>query len=111
MKDDPLMRLYRHAARERSPSSADARILAAAERASKRRYWPMLPMSLAAAAVLALVLTLHTNTPHTHQPATPSLGNPAYMDSSTAIYLMQMDVTHASSPTAQYLTSGNAPAH
>jgi hypothetical protein len=113
MKDDPLdqlVNLYRQGARERSASSIDARILAAAEHASKRRSRPVLPISLAAAAVLALVLAMRAGTPSSPPPAAQSFGKPAYMESSTTAYLMQMDVTHTSSPAAQYLTSGTAPA-
>lgn len=108
---DQLVTLYRQHAREQSPSAADARILAAAELANKHRYRPALPLGLAAAALLAVTLsiTMHTKTPNSTGLATHNATTLRAKDDATRAYLMQMDVLQASSPTAQYLMTGVAP--
>jgi hypothetical protein len=104
---DELVALYRQSAREQSTPSADARILAAAERAGKRHTPPAWQIGLATAAALLLMLAMHQDTPHpVNTSAHAALAVPASTgDDSTAAYLMQMDVVHTSSPVAQYLTS------
>ncbi|GLQ97231.1 hypothetical protein [Dyella mobilis] len=105
---DELVDLYRQAARERSSSSIDARILDAAERASKRRGRFTWPVGLAAAAALVLLVGTHWHAIDPSPSAAHLPRSAAYTDS-TSIYLMQMDVEHVSSPVAQYLTAHTAP--
>jgi hypothetical protein len=108
MKNDSLdecVALYRQIAREQSSPTVDARILAAAELATRRRRLPAWPIGLATAAALLLMFAMHLSTPRTsNEPAhaTPVTAS----DDGTADYLMQMDVVHpSSSPVAQYLMS------
>jgi hypothetical protein len=107
---DDLVALYRQAAGERPSPSTDARILAAAERAHKRRYGFTWSAGLAAAAILILIASAHFSTPNPPAPTAHGSHKATYTDS-TSLYLMQMDVDHLSSPVAQYLTSGTAPMH
>jgi predicted naringenin-chalcone synthase len=101
---DELAALYRQNAREQSTPSVDACILAAAEHANKRRRLPAWHLGLATAAAVLLMLTMHLGTQRSASP--PAHAIPIATESdSTAAYLMQMDVLHASSPVAQYLTS------
>jgi hypothetical protein len=105
---DDVVALYRRVARERSSSSIDAHILAAAERADKRCRGFAWPIGLAAAATLVLAAGLHWQAPNAPTPGAQPPQKPVYADG-TASYLMQMDVYHLSSPVAQYLTSNTAP--
>jgi hypothetical protein len=107
---DELVALYHQSAREQSTPSADARILTAAEQASRRHWMPAWSIGLATAAALLLIFTLHVGTPQPH-------GAPAHVPAATIVnddttaYLMQMDVTHPSSPVAQYLLSAHSQTH
>jgi hypothetical protein len=109
MNDDSLdqwVALYRQSAREQSAPSMDARILAAAEHAKRRRRTQALPLGLATAAALLLMLAMHLGTVRPSNESARVKPVPAE-DDGTSAYLMQMDVVHASSPVAQYLNSGD----
>jgi hypothetical protein len=104
---DELVSLYRKAARETSPTRADARILRLAARTGRhhlRGAWWWLG---AAASFMALRLVMHVAEPHPTEAAAIGLETvlPGSTDGTASAYLLQMDITPAPTPVAQYLMS------
>jgi predicted naringenin-chalcone synthase len=114
MNNDPLDEwgaLYRQSAREQSAPSVDARILAAAELATRRRRPPAWSIGLATAAALLLMLAMHLYNPRPGNEPVAHATAATVSDDGTAAYLMQMDVGHPTSPVAQYLMSDDPQIH
>lgn len=105
---DELISLYRKAARERSSTRTDTQILQLAARASRRHVrgaW--LWLGAAVASFMALWLVMHPAESHPTMTAATAVetalpGSAAGTDSA---YLLQMDLTPAPTPVAQYLMS------
>ncbi|WP_158882781.1 hypothetical protein [Rhodanobacter sp. L36] len=103
---DELIALYRKVARETSSVHIDDRILEFSTRTRRRGAqlsWQW--FAAAAASFAALWLTIHALQPHPAKAlaATAETVQPGWADGVDRAYLLQMDVTPASSPVAQYL--------
>lgn len=105
---DELISLYRQGAREASSAQADERILQLAAHSGSRQRTAVAWRWLGAvAAVMVLWLTIHAVMPHPPAIVTATVVTgriaPGATEDALRFGLLQMDITPAPTPVAQYL--------